>query len=233
MDELERRRRKSDFANEPEISDRDRPLLTTPAGREPGTYNEKPGPADDELADKIVGAQPRSAVTDHPDQGGDEETSDGLNAQSEAIRSAIEDEPVREDSPRSDERTPVFDRGEAPPKIRGADFPGRSSRGSAKRRAMEPARWPRVDWASSSWIRGTMFDTGAMSDDFSRQLQQIESELHRLDACLKEKPSPAIKAALEQEFDALTDKRDQLLARVAVASSKGGKKSYGRPGAGL
>jgi len=116
MDHLERRRRKSDFANEPEISDRDRPLLITPGGREPGAHNETPGPADDELADKIIGAQPRSAVTDHPDQGGDEETSDGLNAQNEALRRAIEDEPVEEDT-RADDRVPVFDRGEAEPKI--------------------------------------------------------------------------------------------------------------------
>jgi len=117
MDHLERRRRKSDFANEPEISDRDRPLLITPDGREPGTHNEAPGPADDELADKVVGAQPRSAVTDHPDQGGDEETNDGLNAQNEALRRAIEDEPVEEQRPQTDDRVPVFDRGEAEPKI--------------------------------------------------------------------------------------------------------------------
>jgi len=78
-----------------------------------------------------------------------------------------------------------------------------------------------------------MIDTSPTSEDLSQQLHEMESELHRLDACLKEKPSLAVKAALEQEFDELTDKRDQLLARMAVASSKGGKKPYGRPRAGL
>lgn len=117
MDRLERRRRRSDFANEPEIADRDRPLLVTPQGREPGTHNELPGPADEELADKILGGEPRSAVTDHPDQGGDEETLDGLNAQDEAVRSAAEDQPLADETARDRDRLPVFDRGEAPPKI--------------------------------------------------------------------------------------------------------------------
>jgi len=74
----------------------------------------------------------------------------------------------------------------------------------------------------------TMFNTSLTADDVSHQLQQMEAELHRLDACLKEKPSSAVKAALEQEFDVLTDKRDQLLARMAVASFKRGKRTYAR-----
>jgi len=59
----------------------------------------------------------RSFVTDRPDQGGDEETDDGLPAQDEALRQAIEEDPVGPETERDKDRVPVFDRGEAVPKI--------------------------------------------------------------------------------------------------------------------
>jgi len=117
MDHIERRKRRSSFANEPEVSERDAPLLVTPQGREPGTHNAVPSVADEEIAAKTPGAVPRSEVTAPTDQGGDEETDDGLNATNEAIRRAAEDEPTGEESEKAKDRLPVFDRGEAAPKI--------------------------------------------------------------------------------------------------------------------
>jgi len=117
MDRIERRKKRSDFANEPEVSERDAPLLVTPQGREPGAHNAVPSVADEEIAAKTPGVVPRSEVTGPVDQGGDEETDDGLNASAEAVRRAAEDVPVGEESEKAKDCVPVFDRGEAPPKV--------------------------------------------------------------------------------------------------------------------
>jgi hypothetical protein len=119
MDRIEKHRQDrspSSFADEAEISDRDRVLLATPQGREPGTHNEAPSLADEEIADKTVGARPRSEVTDQRDASGDEETADGLNATEEAVRQAAEDmpEPAEDVLP---DAVPVFDRGDMPPRL--------------------------------------------------------------------------------------------------------------------
>ena len=42
-----------------------------------------------------------------------------------------------------------------------------------------------------------MINISTTADDPSQSLKQMEFELHRLDACLKENPSPAIKAVLD------------------------------------
>jgi len=56
---------------------------------------------------------PPDTGSDQIDEGGDEETADGLNASDEAIRHATEDLPVDEEAPDS---IPVFERGDLPPK---------------------------------------------------------------------------------------------------------------------
>jgi hypothetical protein len=79
-------------------------------------------PADSESAsrpaseiDKPIGARPRSEVTGRHDAGsGANETIDGLDATSEAIRRAAEDIPIG--APDDAEDLPVFDRGGALPK---------------------------------------------------------------------------------------------------------------------
>jgi hypothetical protein len=91
-------------------------VLDTPQGREPGAHRETLSPIEQELQDKTAGTQPRSAVTDNADRGGDEETPDGLNAQDEALRRAVEDQPLSEDTEDRTDSLPVFDRGETPPK---------------------------------------------------------------------------------------------------------------------
>jgi hypothetical protein len=119
MDRIEKHRQdrpKSQFANEAEISERDRALLVTPQGREPGAHNEAPSVADEEIADKTIGARPRSEVTDQRDASGDEETVDGLNAIEESVRHAAEDTAEPDDDVPSD-AIPVFDRGDLPPRI--------------------------------------------------------------------------------------------------------------------
>lgn len=57
---------------------------------------------------------PSDTGSDLIDEGGDEETADGLNASDEAIRHAAEDLPEDEDAPDS---IPVFERGDLPPKL--------------------------------------------------------------------------------------------------------------------
>jgi hypothetical protein len=117
MDRIEKRRPgqvRSHYANEGEISPWDQPLLDTPQGREPGTHNETPSVADEEIADKSVGARPRSDVTAFHDATGEEETADGLDTLSESVRHAAEDLPDGEENP---DRIPVFDRAQMPPRI--------------------------------------------------------------------------------------------------------------------
>jgi hypothetical protein len=119
MDRIEKHRQdrpRSGFANEGEVSERDRALLPTPQGREPGTHNEAPSLADEEIADKTIGARPLSEVTDQRDASGDEETVDGLNAIEESVRHAAEDTAEPADDIASDD-IPVFDRADLPPRI--------------------------------------------------------------------------------------------------------------------
>jgi hypothetical protein len=68
-----------------------------------------------EEASKPIGAHPRSEVTGRHDAGsGANETVDGLTPTEEAIRRGAEDKPIG-GSERED--VPVFDRGQAPPKV--------------------------------------------------------------------------------------------------------------------
>jgi hypothetical protein len=55
-------------------------------------------------------------------------------------------------------------------------------------------------------------DNGSTLIDVTpRQLNQLEREIYRLDICLEEKPSPAIRQTLERERDGLVQERDLLL----------------------
>jgi len=117
MDRIEKRRpgqNRSRYANEGEVSAWDRPLLETPQGREPGTHNENPSVADEEIAEKAVGGRPRSEITAFHDATGDEETADGLDTIGESVRRAAEDIPEGEEDP---DAIPVFDRAQLPPKV--------------------------------------------------------------------------------------------------------------------
>jgi hypothetical protein len=68
-------------------------------------------------ASKPIGAHPRSEVTGRHDAGsGANETVDGLTSMEEAIRRAAEDMPVGR-TDREPEDLPVFDRGQALPKV--------------------------------------------------------------------------------------------------------------------
>ena len=114
MDRAVRRpldKQKSEFSNQGEVSFADQPLLETPQGRQPGTHNENPSVADEEIAEKSIGSRPQSDVTAFHDPSGDEETIDGLNEADEAIRAAVEDRVPADDR---EEDVPVFDRGREP-----------------------------------------------------------------------------------------------------------------------
>ncbi|MBI5111770.1 MAG: hypothetical protein HZA68_07345 [Rhodovulum sp.] len=103
------------YADEPEISSWDRPLLETPGGRSADRDPADRDITDDETRRDDVGAVPRSAVTGaHEPSTGAVETPDGLDETGEVTRRAAEDigtGPGRED--REDE-TPVFERGGLP-----------------------------------------------------------------------------------------------------------------------
>src|SRR5690349_19980170 len=76
MDRAVRRpldKQKSVFSNHGEVSFADQPLLETPQGPQPGTDNENPSVADEEIAEKSVGSRPHSDVTAFHDPSGDEE----------------------------------------------------------------------------------------------------------------------------------------------------------------
>ena len=49
-----------------------------------------------------------------------------------------------------------------------------------------------------------------------RHLDALDKEILRIDVCLAEKPSPAIKATLEQERENLVRERSLLMAGVAA-----------------
>jgi hypothetical protein len=105
---------RSEFANEAEVSQSDRVLLETPGGT---SADKEPG--EESLAEAEVSgistARPASDVTDVRDAGTDVETDDGLTATEESLREAAEDTPTG--APASADDEPVFDRGDAPPRI--------------------------------------------------------------------------------------------------------------------
>jgi len=109
MDRIEKPQKSSQFANKGEVDETDAAALSTSTGRESSTTVE--------TAISIVGAQRRSEVTGRHDAGsGANETVDGLTSSEEAMRRGAEDTPI--DAPEPDlEDLPVFDRGEALPKV--------------------------------------------------------------------------------------------------------------------
>jgi hypothetical protein len=67
-----------------------------------------------EATDQPIAGRPRSEITGRHDDGmGANETIDGLTDTEEMLRQAAEDERSQQDL----ESMPVFDRGDAPPKI--------------------------------------------------------------------------------------------------------------------
>jgi hypothetical protein len=109
MDRTEKPKRSREFANQPDVSGSDAAALSSITGREASRVL----PND---AAKSVGAQPRSEVTGrHGPGSGANETVDGLASTEEATRRGAEDTPSPPD--RELEDLPVFDRGDALPKV--------------------------------------------------------------------------------------------------------------------
>lgn len=99
MDRVEKRsagaQGRGSYANEPEIADRDRPLLETPTGRNDDRGLSSRGNAmDADVRNVPIGAQPRSEITGRRGPGSDEETDAGLSPTEEAVRRAAEDTPT-------------------------------------------------------------------------------------------------------------------------------------------
>jgi hypothetical protein len=119
MDRQEKPRsaRPSEFNNADEINESDAALLESPTGREDHRgLTESSRVAGSEIK-KPIGARPRSEVTGRHDEGSDaNETTDGLNSSEEALRQAAEDTPNGR-APQNENDMPVFDRGDALPKI--------------------------------------------------------------------------------------------------------------------
>ncbi|HEY0439506.1 MAG TPA: hypothetical protein VGD36_05470 [Xanthobacteraceae bacterium] len=95
------------YAEEPEISDSDEPILETPLGREDdhavigrGTLYA------DEVASLNPGGQPRSEITGNPEPGTDADRYEGLNDLEEEVRQFTEDTAVGE----NEGDLPVFER---------------------------------------------------------------------------------------------------------------------------
>jgi hypothetical protein len=107
MDRTDKPKRPPQAADETTQNQSDA-ILSDVAGREP----ESAFLSD---ASKPIGAHPRSEVTGRHDAGsGANETADGLTPTEEAIRRGAEDKPIGGPEP---EDMPVFDRGQAPPKV--------------------------------------------------------------------------------------------------------------------
>ena len=102
--------KRSEFAGEPEVSKSDAAVLPSSTGGESSSIA-----SSDAVAP--IGAHPRSEVTGRHDAGsGANETVDGLTSTEEAIRRGAEDTPIG--APDAElEDLPVFDRGDAPPKV--------------------------------------------------------------------------------------------------------------------
>jgi hypothetical protein len=118
MDRVERPKAPpSEFANQGDMPRTDPALSDTPTGREDHLgLAEAPPLAGSEIK-KPIGAQLRSEITGRHDAGsGANETADGLTDMEETLRRAVEDTPSGQAADR-DEDLPVFDRGDAVPKI--------------------------------------------------------------------------------------------------------------------
>lgn len=100
---------RSDFANEAEVERNDRVLLETPGGTS----------AEKERGERsLVDAEVAGISTAKPADDGtatDDETADGLTSSEESMRQAAEDAPTG--APSRTAEQPVFDRGDAPPRI--------------------------------------------------------------------------------------------------------------------
>lgn len=102
---------KSEFANKAEITKSDEVVLH-PTGREGTPAADRGTLASQELEDQAVTTQP---ADHHIDNGtGEEETPDGLDAITEAVRQAAEDTPS---GPEPEQDVPVFDQAGMPDKI--------------------------------------------------------------------------------------------------------------------
>jgi hypothetical protein len=109
--------RKSEFANEGDVNQRQAAELASPTGREDHLGLTEAGATAASEINKPISARPRSEVTGRHDAGSQaNETVDGLSALEEALRHAAEDTPSGADSSLTDD-VPVFDRAGAPPKI--------------------------------------------------------------------------------------------------------------------
>ena len=102
--------RRSEFARESEVSKSDAAILRSSTDGESSSLVSSD-------AVKLTGAHPRSEVTGRHDAGsGANETVDGLTSTEEAIRRGAEDTPIG--APDAElEDLPVFERGDAPPKV--------------------------------------------------------------------------------------------------------------------
>lgn len=115
MDRQERPKARSPYANSTELGSRDKNLPASGLGRE-NNHGAEPGSLAEEEVRQSVGAMRRSEITGKHDAGSQaNETDDGLDSQTEAVRHAAEDIPTGANERRHD--TPVFDRAGAPPKI--------------------------------------------------------------------------------------------------------------------
>lgn len=118
MDKIEKPpTRKSEFANQGEISQTDPAENDTVTGREDHLGLAEATPMLGSEIKKPIGAQPRSEITGRHDSGsGANETVDGLTGMEEALRQTAEDTPSaeRDDEPQD---VPVFDRAGLLPKV--------------------------------------------------------------------------------------------------------------------
>jgi hypothetical protein len=102
MDQTEKPKARSEFANTGELNDTDAPALVGPTGRE---------------VPSSIGGRPRSEVTGRHDAGsGANETIDGLTSSEEELRRHAEEVPLGAPAKELEE-LPVFDRGDALPEV--------------------------------------------------------------------------------------------------------------------
>src|SRR5215218_4480403 len=84
----------SEFANLPEVTEADRPVLASPVGHEDdaGVLAPHGSLFEEEVRSIDVSAQPAREVTDEHMAGSGEENEDGLDELEEAVRGAAEDD---------------------------------------------------------------------------------------------------------------------------------------------
>jgi hypothetical protein len=115
MDRQERPKSRSPYANSAELSPDEKNLVESGLGRE-NDEGADPGTLSEEDIRQPVGAMRRSEVTGKHDAGSQaNETDDGLDSETEAVRHAAEDTPTGANEKKKG--IPVFDRAGAPPKI--------------------------------------------------------------------------------------------------------------------